>query len=79
MIQLLAISGSLRAKLYNSTLLRAATYLAPAGVSVEIAPTQDIPQHNSDTEDDTGLPEALRNPKSAIRRIRSSAPRRFVH
>ncbi|RQZ17206.1 hypothetical protein DIE15_12075 [Burkholderia sp. Bp9031] len=42
MIKLLAISGSLHAKPYNSAPLRAATHLASAGVSVEIAPIQDI-------------------------------------
>lgn len=67
MIKLLAISGSLRTKSYNSALLRAATYLAPAGVSVEIAPIQDIPLYNGDTEDVTGLPDAVRNLKNALR------------
>ncbi|WP_322026335.1 NADPH-dependent FMN reductase [Burkholderia sp. BCC1977] len=67
MIKLLAISGSLRSRSYNSALLRAAADLAPVGVAVEIAPIHDIPLYNGDMEDATGLPEAVRNLKTAIR------------
>ena len=50
-INVLGISGSLRAKSYNSALLRAACKLAPAGMTIEIASIRDIPQYDGDVED----------------------------
>jgi chromate reductase, NAD(P)H dehydrogenase (quinone) len=50
-INVLGISGSLRAKSYNSALLRAACKLAPAGMTIDIASIRDIPQYDGDVED----------------------------
>jgi len=49
-MQILAISGSLRAASYNTGLLRAARDLAPAGVTVEIVRINDLPLFNEDLE-----------------------------
>ena len=56
-LQLLAISGSLRAASSNSALLQAAATLSPAGVSVEIYENMgDLPHFNPD--DDGANPSA---------------------
>jgi len=46
--KILAISGSLRKKSFNTAALRAAQELAPAGVSIEIADISDFPMYNDD-------------------------------
>ena len=52
-LQLLAISGSLRAASSNSALLQAATALAPADISIEIYENMGaLPHFNPDDEDD---------------------------
>jgi NAD(P)H-dependent FMN reductase len=51
-MQILAISGSLRAGSSNTTLLRAAALLAPEGVEVELYEgVGDLPHFNPDIED----------------------------
>ena len=50
-INVLAISGSLRAKSFNTALLRQARLLAPAGMDIEIASIRDIPLYDGDVED----------------------------
>ena len=51
-MQILAISGSLRAASSNTTLLRAVAMLAPEGVSVELyGGLGDLPHFNPDLED----------------------------
>jgi chromate reductase len=57
-INVLGISGSLRAKSYNTTLLRTACRLAPAGMTVEVASIGEIPLYNGDVED-RGFPEPV--------------------
>ncbi len=47
-LRFLAISGSLRAGSYNTSLLRAATELAPDGVSIDFADIGNIPLYNDD-------------------------------
>jgi chromate reductase len=47
-MNILGISGSLRAASYNSMALRAAQKLAPAGVSIEIADIGGVPMYNDD-------------------------------
>lgn len=49
-MQILAVSGSLRAASYNTGLLRAARELAPQGVAVEIVRIGDLPLVNEDLE-----------------------------
>lgn len=54
---LLAISGSLRATSSNTTVLRAAAALAPAGVEVALyAGLGDLPQFNPDLDDEGATP-----------------------
>ena len=52
-MQLLAISGSLRAGSYNTALARAAAGLVPAGVDVEVFEgLGELPPYDADFEDD---------------------------
>jgi chromate reductase, NAD(P)H dehydrogenase (quinone) len=57
-INVLGVSGSLRASSYNTALLRAAVKLAPAGMIIEIADIRDIPHYDGDVEEQ-GFPEAV--------------------
>jgi chromate reductase len=65
MTTLLLISGSLRAKSYNTALLRAFNERLPQGVSGVFADISHIPLFNQDTEDP--LPEAVRTFKEAVK------------
>jgi chromate reductase len=47
-MNILGISGSLRAASYNTAALRAAQELAPKGVTIEIAEISEIPLYNDD-------------------------------
>ena len=57
-LNVLGISGSLRAKSFNSGALRAARELAPDGMSIDIADISKIPLYNGDVEAE-GMPEAV--------------------
>ena len=63
MLNILALSGSLRADSVNSKLLRAAGALAPEGVSLEVYDYSDVPLYNPDK----GESEAAERLKAAIR------------
>jgi chromate reductase len=65
-MKILAISGSLRAASYNTALLRAATELAPEGVTLRLHPLNDLPFFNQDVED-LGDPEPVAVWKAAVR------------
>ena len=54
-----AISGSLRARSYNSALLRAAANQAPAGVEVIFGDLSTIPMYNGDDEKVLGYPDSV--------------------
>ena len=56
MINILAISGSLRAQSYNTALIRAAQALTGTGVTVELATLHGIPLYDGDLEHGRGLP-----------------------
>ena len=56
-MQILAISGSLRAGSYNTALVRAAVKLAPPGVDVELYDGLDALPHYSQDLDQAGVPE----------------------
>ena len=47
-MNILGLSGSLRAGSYNTLALKAAQKLAPAGIMIEIASIGDIPMYNDD-------------------------------
>jgi chromate reductase, NAD(P)H dehydrogenase (quinone) len=49
-LKVLALSGSLREKSYNTALLREAIRLAPAGMTIELASIREIPLYDADLE-----------------------------
>ena len=57
-LTVLALSGSLRAKSYNTALLHEAMRLAPAGMTIEIASLREIPLYDADVEA-RGMPQAV--------------------
>jgi NAD(P)H-dependent FMN reductase len=67
-MQLLAISGSLRATSSNAALVRAARRLAPAGVTVEIAESIGALPHFSPDLDVDPLPVAVTALRAAVGR-----------
>jgi NAD(P)H-dependent FMN reductase len=60
MINLLGISGSLRALSFNTALLRAARAALPAGVQLDLATLHGIPLYDADLEQREGTPQAVR-------------------
>jgi chromate reductase, NAD(P)H dehydrogenase (quinone) len=67
MTKLIAISGSLRTKSYNTALLHAAARLAPADVLIEITSIADIPLYNGDLEAASGSPAAVQALQATLR------------
>jgi len=59
MTTVVAISGSLREKSYNTMLMRAAAGFAPAGATIETATIKDIPVYDGDVEATHGIPLAV--------------------
>lgn len=66
MIKILGISGSLRAKSFNTALLRAAKDVAEVPVQLEVATLHGIPLYDGDLEDTQGTPDAVRALKEQI-------------
>jgi len=66
MISILGISGSLRAKSYNTSLLRAAQNLRVADVTLEITTLHGIPLYDGDVEERSGLPQCVSDLKERI-------------
>ncbi len=62
---IIAISGSLRTKSFNTMLLHAAVTATPAGTTTEIASIKEIPLYDGDVEA-TGLPAAVSALKERI-------------
>jgi NAD(P)H-dependent FMN reductase len=56
---ILGISGSLRRASYNTSLLRAAIELAPAGTTIDVGSIGEFPLYNADVEA-AGVPEPVR-------------------
>jgi chromate reductase, NAD(P)H dehydrogenase (quinone) len=65
-INILGISGSLRAGSYNSALLHAARGHLPVGVDLEIATLHGIPLYDGDLEQRDGIPAAVQALKERI-------------
>jgi chromate reductase len=63
---IIAISGSLRTKSFNTMLLNAAVAAAPSGTTVEIGSIKDIPLYDGDVETASGLPPAVSALKERI-------------
>ena len=66
MIQLLGISGSLRAPSFNTALLRAAQRHTGEGVQLEAATLHGVPLYDGDLEQREGTPDAVRVLKEQI-------------
>jgi NAD(P)H-dependent FMN reductase len=65
-IRLIALSGSLRRASLNTSLLRAASALAPAGVEIDLQTLHGIPLYDGDVEAE-GIPQAVTTLREAIR------------
>jgi len=66
MASIIGLSGSLRRASFNAMLLRAASQLAPAGTTVEIASIRGIPLYDGDVEAAEGIPTAVQELKARI-------------
>jgi chromate reductase, NAD(P)H dehydrogenase (quinone) len=64
-INVLGISGSLRRKSYNSSALRAALELVPAGMAIETFDIADIPLYNEDVKEQ-GFPAPVERLRAKI-------------
>jgi NAD(P)H-dependent FMN reductase len=60
------LSGSLRQGSFNTMLLRAASALAPAGLTIEAASIRGIPLYDGDAEASQGIPPAVDALKGTI-------------
>lgn len=65
-MNLIGVSGSLRAGSFNTALLRAAQGLTPEGVSLNEGSIRDIPLYDGDLEARDGLPAAVTALKDQI-------------
>ena len=66
-LRILGISGSLRKASFNTSLLRAAIALAPAGIEVEVADLAAIPLYNEDVHQQ-GMPAPVATLREQIAR-----------
>jgi chromate reductase, NAD(P)H dehydrogenase (quinone) len=64
-LRVLALSGSLREKSYNTALLREAQRLAPDGVTIAIASIAEFPLYNADLEA-RAFPQAVRDISASV-------------
>ena len=76
MPHIVGISGSLRRGSFNTSLLRAAIEVAPAGTTIEFASIQEVPLYNADVEA-AGVPapvQALKDKVAAAHGLLISTP-----
>lgn len=66
MTMLIGLSGSLRSGSFNTSLLRAATALMPAGTTLELRTLHGIPLYDGDAEASEGIPGPVATLKDAI-------------
>ncbi|MGH8647399.1 MAG: NADPH-dependent FMN reductase [Gammaproteobacteria bacterium] len=68
MTTILGIAGSLRRASYNSALLKNAASMMPDRARMEVGSIREIPLYDADMEESHGIPESVRELKSAISR-----------
>lgn len=66
-LDVLAISGSLRSGSFNTKLLRAAEAMAPESIKIEIITPRGIPLYDGDVEQNDGIPAMVEELKERIR------------
>ena len=66
MTKLIGLSGSLRQRSFNSSLLRAAIELMPQGAEMTLGSIRNIPLYDGDLEDARGIPGPAQVLKDAI-------------
>lgn len=66
MTRIIGISGSLRRKSFNTSLLQAAAQLMPESSTLEIASIASIPLYNADVEAASGIPDAVAQLKDRL-------------
>lgn len=66
MVRIVALSGSLRRDSYNTWLARAASQVAPEGITVDVATPHGIPLYDGDLEATQGMPAAVLSLKASI-------------
>lgn len=66
MTTIIGLSGSLRRQSFNTSLLRTAAELMPAGATLEIGSLRDIPLYDGDVEASEGIPDAVATLKDRI-------------
>ncbi len=65
-LTIVGISGSVRAKSFNTALLRAAIQLAPSECRIEIASIREFPLYDGDLEEREGIPSPVADLKTKI-------------
>ncbi|MGI9512718.1 MAG: NADPH-dependent FMN reductase [Anderseniella sp.] len=66
-LNIVAISGSLRSKSFNTSLLRAMQTVADKAMSIDIQTLKGIPVYDGDDEDATGVPQIVNELAEKIR------------
>jgi chromate reductase, NAD(P)H dehydrogenase (quinone) len=66
MPSIIGLSGSLRARSFNTMLLHALVEAAPAGTRIEVASIRDIPFYDGDVEASQGIPASVQALKDKI-------------
>lgn len=66
MARIIGLSGSLRRESFNTSLLRAAIDVTPAGSTIEIASIREIPLYDGDVETTQGIPSSVQALKDLI-------------
>jgi chromate reductase len=66
-LNIVAISGSLRTKSFNTSLLRAMQNIADASMSIDIATLKGVPVYDGDDEETSGVPQIVTDLAERIR------------